>query len=211
MEFKTRLKQLRKENSWTQKELSEKVSLTKSMISMYENGRRKPSYEALEELADTFNVSIDYLTGASNDNGRIKQDSHPLPTNIIPLQKSRRIPILGTIACGDPIFAQENFDGYFIADSTIKADFCLYAKGDSMIGAGIEDGDVAFIRKQEAVETGEIAAVLLPEANEATLKRVYIKDDYILLQPDNPSYAPIMVKEDVRILGKLVGIYHDVE
>ena len=118
----------------------------------------------------------------------------------------KKVPLLGTIACGEPILADENVECYVSVPDHIHADFCLRCQGDSMINARIFDGDIVYIHKQPIVENGEIAAVLIEE--EATLKRVYIYPDKIILQPENPLYAPkVYVQEemnDIQILGKAI-------
>ena len=212
MEFKDRLRELRESLCLNKKELSDKVKCSPSIISMYEAGERRPSIENLECLADFFNVDIDYLLGNTDYTTRLSWESETinLPSNVTKLTKLKKIPILGTIACGTPIFAEENIDGYFIADTNIKADFSLKAKGDSMIDVGIHDGDLIFLRQQPVVENGEIGAVLIDE--EATLKKVYINDNEMILQPCNKNYPPIVVKGgDIKIMGKLVGYYHNME
>lgn len=118
-----------------------------------------------------------------------------------------RIPILGSIRCGEPSYAEEEFCGY--VDSTTKCDFALRAVGDSMISARIHDGDIVFIRKQPTVENGQIAAVAIDD--EATLKRVHsLPGGYMMLQAENPKYSPIIVNlsdetQNVRILGLAVA------
>ena len=127
--------------------------------------------------------------------------------NIIPLPKTKKVPLLGTIACGEPILAAENIDKYVEIADNIRCDFALTCKGDSMINARILDGDIAFIRKQPDVENGEIAAVLID--NEATLKRVRKYQGKVVLMPENPAYEPfIYVNEEIntiKILGKAVA------
>lgn len=134
-----------------------------------------------------------------------KRSSH-LPENIRPAVK-RRYKYLGEIACGEPIFAAEQVETYIDLESDINADFVLKAKGDSMINARINDGDLVFIKEQPDVSDGEIAAVIIDE--EATLKRVYKYDDHITLNAENPSYKPIQVRRNeaktVRIIGKAVA------
>lgn len=131
----------------------------------------------------------------------------PLPDNVIPAPATYKVPLLGTIACGEPILASENIENQVEIPEHIHADFALRCKGDSMINARIHDGDIVYIRQQPEVNNGEIAAVLIGE--EATLKRVYVHDDHIVLQPENPAYAPLVYfgdsMSDVRILGKAVG------
>ena len=159
-----------------------------------------PTLGKLTLLSIYFGVSREYLTGESNDRGR----------SIASPVKRRSVPILGSVACGTPVFAEESFDGYADCMCDTKIDFCLYAKGDSMIDAGIRDGSVVFIKSQPTVENGQIAVVLIED--EATLKRVYFDKEKgrMILNPANSAYSPIIVERDqieaglVRILGKAV-------
>ena len=125
----------------------------------------------------------------------------------MPMPKMRKIPLIGAIACGSPILAEEHIEDYIDIPVHIHADFSLTCKGDSMINARIFDGDIVYIRQQDTVESGEIAAVLIE--SEATLKRVLIYDDHIILAPENPTYKPIICWHEemntVRILGKAVA------
>lgn len=119
----------------------------------------------------------------------------------------KRVPIVGAIACGKPIYAEEQYGEYVLSD--IDADFALYCKGDSMVGARIHDGDLVFIRKQASVENGEIAAVVIED--DATLKRVYFypEQQKLILSPENPSYEPLVfIGEEldaIHVLGKAVA------
>ncbi len=123
------------------------------------------------------------------------------------MPKTSKVPLVGAIACGEPILAAENIEGEVDVPERIHADFALRCKGDSMINARIHDGDIVYIRQQPAVNNGEIAAVLI--GDEATLKRVYVYEDHVVLQPENPSYEPLVyfgeAMSTVRILGKAVG------
>ena len=127
--------------------------------------------------------------------------------NISPV-KLKRFPMLGEIACGQPIWAEEDRDSYVMADMDIRADFCLTAKGDSMINARIYDGDIVFIRKMPIVENGEIAAVII--GDEATLKRWYYyrEDNKLMLIAENPKYEPLVYMNEeldtIKCLGKAV-------
>lgn len=127
--------------------------------------------------------------------------------NIDSMPEMRKIPLVGTIACGDPILAEENIEDYVEIPKHIKADFALTCKGDSMINARIFNGDIVYIRQQETVENGEIAAVLID--GEATLKRIKVFDDHIVLEPENPMYKPFSYwneeMNNIRILGKAVA------
>jgi repressor LexA len=133
------------------------------------------------------------------------------PDNILKIE-TKKFPLLGTIAAGIPIFAEEQFESYVEAGANIRADFCLKVQGDSMINARICDGDIVFIGKQSDVNDGEIAAVLIED--EATLKRVYKKKNEIILVAENPAYAPMVYKNEelnqVRILGKAIAFQSNV-
>ena len=126
------------------------------------------------------------------------------------------MPVLGKIACGEPIFAEGNYDGDLtFRDFLPDSDFCLIAKGDSMVGARIFDGDIVFIRAQESVDNGQIAAVLVDD--EATLKRVYYfpEEKKLILTPENNKYAPMVYVgkqiKQVRILGLAVAFQSPVK
>ena len=130
------------------------------------------------------------------------------PANIIPLPEMKKIPLVGAIACGSPILADEHIEEYIDIPKQIHADFALTCKGDSMINARIFDGDIVYIRQQDTVENGEIAAVLNGDG-EATLKRVHLFDDHISLEPENPMHRTQTYWNEemnsVRIIGKAVA------
>lgn len=197
--FGSRLRQLRKEDDLTQKELASKLGLAFSTISMYERGIRQPDFETAEAIADYFNVSMDFLLGKS-------ANTSPMG-NIIPMPKFNTVPLLGTIACGEPILAEENLEGEVKIPVDIKADFALRCSGDSMVDARILDGDIVYIHQQPTVNNGEIAAVLI--GDEATLKKVFISADTITLLACNSNYEPFVYSgeklNEIRILGKAVG------
>lgn len=195
---------LRLERGLTQSQLAERLGTVKaSTISMIERGERKPSYELLEVLADYFNVSIARLRGEPN-----VVTLYGLP-NILPIE-SRCIPLLGQIQRGEPTYADEEFEGYVVVGVEVQADFALRCKGDSMTGARIYDGDLVFVRQQDDVRDGEIAAVLIDD-DEVTLKRVYkLADGRVELRAENPKYPPITIGENgdmrnFRVLGKAVA------
>lgn len=188
----------REKANMTMEELGKVCGTTKQTIYKYENGIiTNIPLDRIEQIANVTGVSAASLLGWSE----------PLPENIIPMPKMRRIPLLGTIACGTPITAAENYDGDVDIPDNIHADFALRCKGDSMINARIFDGDICYIRKQDTVENGQIAAVLIDD--EATLKRVRIFDDHIILEPENPQYRPLVYwgeeMESVSILGLAVA------
>ena len=202
-DFSESLVRLRKQDGLTQDQLARALGMAKSSISMYENGKRMPSFEVAEAMADFFNVNMDELCGRDKPAYAL----YPYPDNIIPMPQMNRVPLVGTIACGDPILAEENIEDYIGMPEHVRADFALRCKGDSMIGARIHDGDIVYIRQDAYVNNGDIAAVLI--GDEATLKRVYRNENSIIFQPENPAYAPLVFAgqemEDIRILGKAVA------
>lgn len=211
--FSERFKLLRKERGLSQAALATELGFTKSSVNMYERGDREPGLESLETIADFFNVDMDYLLGKSDVQNRFlytpasDAESVALPDNILSMPATYTVPLLGTIACGEPILAAENIEDNVEVPEHIHADFALRCKGDSMINARIHDGDIVYIRQQPTVNNGEIAAVLI--GDEATLKRVYVYEDHVVLQPENPAYEPLVYFKDamqaVRILGKAVS------
>ena len=208
--FCDRLRQLRNEKGLSQLDLSKLLKISKSSVNMYERGEREPGLEMLELIADMFNVDMDYLLGKSDCPNRSANTflQHPdFPSNVIPMPEMRKIPLLGQIACGAPILAEEHIEDYVDIPRNIHADFALTCKGDSMINARIFDGDIVYIRQQPSVENGEIAAVLID--GEATLKRVRLFDDHVSLEPENPMYKPLVYwgneMNNVYILGKAVA------
>ena len=201
-EIYKRIRERRIELGLTVEELAQRMGYKdKSSISKIENGKADIPQSKVVAFAKALNTTTAYLIGAESDN------TIHLPSNIIPVPPaSKTVPLLGTIACGVPILAEENLDGEVSLPDFIHADFALRCKGDSMVDARILDGDIVYIRKQPDVENGEIAAVLI--GDEATLKRVYKYPGQIVLQPANPKYAPMIYAgesiNDMRILGKAV-------
>ncbi len=218
--FSERLKELRLSRGLSQVELSKGLGVSKGAINNYEHSVREPKFEMLEAIADFFNVDMDYLLGKSNIPNRALingYNNNILPSqfdNILPVS-NQKIPMLGEIACGQPVYANEEKDIYIEAGTNIKADFCLRCKGDSMIGARILDGDIVFVKQQSIVENGEIAVVVIE--NEATLKRVYYypEEKTIRLLPENPKYKPIVYTgvtlEQIHILGKAIAFQSDIK
>lgn len=209
--FCNRLRLLRNSRSLSQQTLSEKIGVSKSSINMYERGEREPSFETLEAIADFFNVDMDYLLGKS-DVERKYAFVQPIPTGFEPIPQMQKVPLIGDIACGQPITAEENLEGYVDAPAMKQIDFALTCHGDSMIDAGIYDGDIVYIRKQPEVENGQIAAVRI--GSEATLKRVYYypEEGKIILQAANAAYPPMSYSgeelNDISIEGLLIGFTH---
>ena len=165
-----------------------------------------PRIDKIELMANYFNIEKSDLI--EEHNKEFVQSDRPLPSNII-MPAAYAVPILGTICAGNGIYCEENFEGYFFVDKSIKADYCLRVKGDSMIDASIYDGDVAFIRKDFDFIDGEIYAVCYGAEESASLKKLYKADDKIMLQPCNSDYAATFVNvDDVVIVGECIGTYH---
>ena len=186
-------------------ELSRRLGVDEGTVSNYKKGRYEPKQLRLQKISDTLNVSIAWLLGADV----------PMETidNIVPVKRVRYIPILGKIACGEPILAEENQEGKLMLPEQVNADFALICKGDSMIDARIYDGDIVYIQQQPTVENGEIAAVLIN--NESTLKRFYQKGDTVILKPEKSDMEPlIFTKEqlnEIKIIGKAVYFLSEVK
>ena len=198
-------------------ELATRSGISKYSISHYLKGDWEGKQDAVYELARALNVSEAWLMGydvpaeRSAPKVSVQLDKKPTtPPGFMPLPKMRKVPLIGAIACGDPITAIQNREGDVNAPVDMRCDFALKCQGESMIGAGIHDGDVVYIRIQPEVENGEIAAVRIGE--EATLKRVYLHNDYIELRPENPAFESIIRRReemnDVQIEGKAVGWMH---
>lgn len=199
------IKKFRERDNFTQilfaEEISKKLGkkINPMMVSHWENGLYSPNMITLKAICDIFNVSLNEMYG--------EYEAFSIE-GVLPI-KTKKFRLLGDIACGDPIQANEEVELYIDANAEIKADFVLHAKGDSMINARIFDGDYVFIRQQDMVENGEIAAVLIDNA--VTLKRVffYPEQEKIILQAENPNYAPLSYSrneiDEIRILGKAIA------
>ena len=210
--FSERLKSLRSEKGWSQQRLADELNLSKSSVNMYERGEREPGFETMEAIADTFNVDMDYLYGRTDVKiaEPIQFNAGTVPPGFEPLPRMVKKPLIGDIACGEPITAEQNIADYVDVSESVHCDFCLRCHGDSMVDAGIRDNDVVYIRCQPEVEDGEIAAVRI--GGEATLKRVYYDGQSLTLMPANSSYRPKTYSgpelENIRIEGKAVGFTH---
>lgn len=199
---------LRKQRGWGQEDLATRLGYKSyTTIQKWESGVSDPPLKIVHALADLFQIDIHDLTNRDLELSGPRISSTPDALNIIPMPEMRKIPLLGTIACGEPILATENIEEYISIPKELAGDFALACKGDSMINARIFDGDIVYIRQQDTVENGEIAAVLIE--NEATLKRVRLFPDHIALEPENPMYKPLVYWNEemnlVRILGKAVA------
>ena len=195
------LKKLRLEKGYSLAKLGEIIGVGASTILSWEReGLDGVRADNMLKLAELFNVSPGYLLGWEEESVFRKPNVEQLPEAI-------HIPLLGTIACGDPLLCDENTEDKIAVPKGFRANFALRCRGDSMILARIYDGDLVYIRQQPTVENGEIAAVLIGE--EATLKRFYRFPDHIELRPENPRYEILRFtpeeSENIRILGKAVA------
>lgn len=197
MDLSKRLYELRKNKDLTLEQVGNNIGVGKSTVRKWEQGLIKNMRrDKIAKLAELYDVSPDYLLGI---------ETHIEGVRPIRLKK---FPMLGEIACGKPIFADEEHETYIDATADIKADFCLTAKGDSMIGARIFDGDIVFIKEQPIVDNGQIAAVIIDDS--VTLKRWYYypEKQKLILTPENPKYEPLVfVGEElnsIRCLGRAV-------
>ena len=190
----------------TLEDIAKAVGVSRQTIQRYESGViGNIPYDKIEGIAKALNVTPGYLMGWEQ-----LPDIPDFP-NIFPIE-TKKIPLLGKIAAGQPVMAEECFDSYVQCGTDIHADFCLRVQGDSMINARIYDGDIVFIHKQPEVENGEIAAVAIDD--EATLKRVYMSDNFVELRAENPKYKPMVFNQsnclNFRILGKAIAFQGDI-
>ncbi len=217
-----KIKNLRTALNMSQEELGKKVGVQKAAINKYENdiviNLKRTVIVALARALDTTPA---YLMGW-DDMDQAVANALPWYTpgmgtipeqmakmGIEPLPQMRKVPIIGAIACGTPILAEENIEGYARMSEQIDADFCLRCVGDSMIGARIMDGDIVYIKTDAEIVDGRIYAVLV-NGDVATLKRVYrIGDERLELRPENPNYTVQRYAgnelEGVRIIGRAVA------
>ena len=207
LEFGKRIKEKRLALKMTQEELAKKTGYTsRSSINKIELGLVDLPQSKILSIANALETTPAYLMGWELDSTP-SLDITTIPGIFIPNKK--KLPMFGKIACGEPIYADESFEGYIEVEDCVNADFCLRAKGDSMIGARIMDGDIVIVKKQDIVNNGEIAVVLIDD--EATLKRAYFypEKNKLVLNPENPKYEPLVyIGEElnsIRILGKAVA------
>ena len=210
-EIYKRIKSRRLELGWTTDELAKRMGYKdRSSISKIENGKADIPQSKVKEFAEVLDTSVSWLIGIDGEEDKPAPASRPIPPGFEPMPKMKKIPLIGSIACGTPILAEQNIEKLVDVPEHIRCDFSLTCHGDSMVDAGIHDRDVVYIRIQPEVENGEIAAVRIGE--EATLKRVYYTPGTLTLMPANPTYAPMVYTgpqlNDVHIEGKAVGWTH---
>lgn len=188
-------------------ELEKKTGVSKSALQRYASGlTKKVPVDVIIAVGNAVGVSSAWIM--------CWDDGVNLPEGFQPLPKMVKRPRLGAISCGDPVMSEQNFEGYDDVPEDINCDFTLVCEGDSMTGARICDGDIVYIKQQPKVENGQIAAVLI-DGSEKLLKRVYITEDSIILQAENPAYPPrSFFREDmnrVSIIGRAVGFYSNIK
>lgn len=204
MSLGSNIRAARERLNMTQEELAKKLGYkSRSSINKIESGENDIPQSKVLEFAKALDVTVMDLLGPT--------EADTIPPGFLPLPETESLPLVGRIACGTPILAEENVEGYVDVPKSARATFVLLCQGDSM-APRIQDGDFVYVRKQPTVENGELAAVRI--GTEATLKRVYYspdRPDQLFLQAENPSYPPMIYSgqelEDIAIEGKIVGIY----
>lgn len=197
------IKRLRVTHGLTQSELGKIAGVSDKAIWTWENGTAEPRMGAIQKIADHFNIKKSDLIedhSSEPDLAGITNLSFPA---------AKPIPILGDICAGEGTWCEENFEGHFFIDSSVKADFCVRVRGDSMVDAGIFNGDLAFIKKTYDYTNGKIYAVRINSDCEAVLKKVFWQEDTIILNPCNADYEPIVTDaEGMTVIGECVGVFH---
>lgn len=202
-----RFEQLLKEFNIRPYAVAQKAGVSQPTLSDWKLGKSEPKRATLEKICKAYGKDLSFFYGEENPPFTL--------TNVFPIEL-KRFPMLGEIACGVPKYTNEDRESYVMAGTDIKADFCLTARGDSMAGARILDGDIVFVREQDMVENGEIAAVVVNNDSEATLKRLYYYQEkgLLILKPENPAYEDLIFQGEelnqVHILGKAVAFQSDV-
>lgn len=201
-----RIRARREALGMSQEELARLIGYkSRSSINKIELDQYNLRQSKIKVISEALKTTPSYIMGWDTDTG--------LPPVFQPLKAVQYVPVIGEIACGTPVLAEQNIIGHTLLPEGVRANLALHCKGDSMIGAGISDGDTVFIREQPEVENGEIAAVMVDY--EATLKRVYRTERSISLVPENPKYSPMIFMEDdmnkVQIVGKVIAVLKMVE
>ena len=201
------IKRIRLEHELSQADLGKIAGVSDKAVSSWELGIKIPRMGAVEKMANYFGIP----KSAILDDAQPAPASRPIPPGFEPMPKMDWVPLVGRIACGTPITAEENVEQMVCVPSRWHSTFTLTCKGDSM-EPRIHDGDLVAIRSQPEVEQGEIAAVLI--GDEATLKHVYLHENFIELRPENPAFESIILTKEemntVVIEGKAVGLCRDI-
>jgi repressor LexA len=214
------VKKYRQEHDLSQRQFAKLCGLSHGYIPLIEKGLNPngdpltPSITVMKQLADAMGLTLHELISLSDEDMQVDlsyEANRPWESvpDLMPIRR-KAFPLLGEITCGEPAYAEEQHETMVESTEAIDADFCLRAKGDSMSGSQIDDGDIVFIKQMPMVDNGDIAAVLID--NETTLKRVDYDPDagILILMPDNPAYRPLVYKGEelnrIRILGRAVMI-----
>lgn len=189
----------------TPTEFSRKIGFNDTTVFNWLHAQTYPRIDRIQQMADFFGIYKSDLTENKTNLSELSQ----IP-GVKLIKRFVNVPVLGEIAYGEPIFCQQNYEGFFQIDEDLaRPDFCVTAKGDSMMDVGIQDGDLVFLKETPQVENGKIAAVLIDDST--TLKRFYKNETEVILQPENKSYSPIIIREgdgqNIKILGEMVGMY----
>lgn len=207
MSIAENIKRIRLEHGLSQAELGKIAGVSDKAVSTWELGIKVPRMGAVEKMANYFGIAKSEIV---DDVQPAPAKKPTIPPGFEPMPKMKKVPLVGSIACGDPITAEQNIEKMVDVPESIRCDFSLTCHGDSMVDAGIHDRDVVYIHIQPEVENGQIAAVRIGE--EATLKRVYYSDGVLTLMPANPAYAPMVYSgpqlDEVQIEGRAVGWTH---
>jgi repressor LexA len=209
-----KIKELRTSQGLTLEQVANKVGVGKSTVRKWETGIiANMKRDKIAALAEALHTTPAYLMGWEENEPSSERNDLFAQFGIMPISK-KKLPILGNAACGEPKYAEQTFEGYVTVGADMQADFCLYAKGDSMVNARIHDGDIVFVRKQDIVEDGEIAVVLVED--DTTIKRVYYdrENNVLTLVPENPAFKIMRYMgaelNQIRILGKVISGQYNV-
>lgn len=202
MTFGERVRARRESLGYTLAQVAEKIGVSEATMQRYESGVIKnPTQPKIAALARALNVDVNFLMAWEQEDTPLS-----LPYNLLPIRR-KRVRLLGPIAAGVPLFADEDLETHIAVDYDVKCDFALKVVGDSMVNARINDGDIVFIREQPDVTDGEIAAVIIDDS--AALKRVYHIPGGVTLVSENSKYSPMVFTQEnsnsVRIIGKVVA------
>ena len=188
----------------SQNALAKELDVSSTSVNNWYNGYKIPRMDKVDKICMLFHITRSDLIEEHNK----PDDPTDGVTNLIH-PSAYRIPIVGRICAGDGCFVIEEKMGYFTIDHTIKADFALIVKGDSMIDIDINDGDIVLIKKVYDYYDGKIYAIRLIDENEATIKRCYFEEDKVIMQPCNPEFKPMIADgKNVSVVGECVGVYH---
>ena len=202
------LKRRRRDLGLTLAQVADAMGVTEATVQRWESGNIKSiRYEKIGKLAEVLEVSPASFMGWSDEN-------NSMPSNVRPIEPMGKVPLVGRIACGTPILAEQNIEDYVDLPHHIRADFALTCEGDSMINLGIHEGDAVYIRQQDEVENGQVAAVRVGD-EEATLKRFYFDGEMLQLVPENSKYRPLVFTGEninqVHVIGLAVAYTRVIE